>query len=131
MLRTTAAAVLAAAAAAALSAPAVAAAPPVQVHLADVECKDLSAAVAMVPELQAEHPDPARTPVVAYRITAGKNAPTTEYEFKVDGETKGSGVVGAQGLVASSTSIPNNREVTVEIVSGDRTLAARTYHPSC
>lgn len=131
MLRTTAAAALAAAAAMSLAAPAVAGAPPVQVHLADVECKDLSSTVAMVPELQAAFPDPAHTPLVAYRITADKKAPLTRFELKVGDETKSVGAVGPGGLVSSSTPIPNEKESTVEVVSGDKTLATRTYHPKC
>ena len=118
-------------AAAALATPAVAAAPPVQAHLADVRCQDMSPTVAMVPELQAELPDLGRVPVVTYRITAGEKAPLTEFELKVNGETKGSGDIGAKGVVEASTSIPNDQEVTVAVVSEDKTLATRTYHPSC
>ncbi|GAA2334819.1 hypothetical protein GCM10009854_08250 [Saccharopolyspora halophila] len=131
MLRTTAAAVLAAAAATALAVPATAAPQPVQVHLGEVKCQDLSSTVAMVPELQEAFQDAAHTPVVGYRITAGPDAPMTEYQFKVNGEVKGSGAVGAEGLVSSSTSIPNNKQVLVEVTSGDKVLATRTYHPTC
>jgi hypothetical protein len=128
MLRTTAAAVLAAAAAAttaALATPAVAAAPPAQVHLDDVRCQDMSQTIAMLPEQQAH------VPMVTYRITAGENAPLTDYQLKVNGESRASGSVGAKDRVVSSISIPNDQEVTVAVTSKDKTLATRTYHPSC
>ncbi|SFS85593.1 hypothetical protein [Saccharopolyspora flava] len=129
--------VLAAAAVAvptALTATAAAAAPapaPVQVQLGDARCQDMSALVGSMPMLAAAFPDPAHTPSVEYRITAGPDAPMTPYAVKVNGETKGSGSVGAKGLVMASTPLPNNTPSTVEVTSGDQVLATRTYTPAC
>lgn len=104
---------------------------PVQVQLGEVKCQDMSAMVDAMPMLAPAFPDPARTPVVEYRITAGPDAPMTPFELKVNGERKGSGSVGAKGLVVSSTSLPNNTRTTVQVTSGDKVLASRTYTPSC
>jgi hypothetical protein len=55
----------------------------------------------------------------------------TPYEVKVNGETKGSGSVGAKGLIISSTSLPNNTTTKLEVTSGEKVLATRTYTPAC
>ncbi|MDI2031301.1 hypothetical protein QFW96_21920 [Saccharopolyspora sp. TS4A08] len=127
---TAAVAVPAAFAATASAAPAPAPAP-VQVQLGDARCQDMSALVGSMPMLAAAFPDPAHTPSVEYRITAAPDAPTTPYAVKVNGETKGSGSVGAKGLVLASTPLPNNARSTVEVTSGDQLLATRTYTPAC
>ncbi|MEB3370760.1 hypothetical protein [Saccharopolyspora mangrovi] len=104
---------------------------PVQVQLGEARCQDMSALVNSMPMLAPAFPDPARTPSVEYRITGSPNAPMTAYAVKINGETKGSGSVGAKGVVISSTSLPNNARSTVEVVSGDQVLATRTYTPAC
>lgn len=131
MLTVVLAAVAAAVPAAATAAAAPPAPAPVQVQLGEAKCQDMSALVASVPMLAAAFPDAARTPVVEYRITAAPNAPVTGYAVKVNGETKGSGSVGAKGIVIASTPLPNNTRTTVEVSSGDQVLATRTYNPAC
>ena len=115
------------------AATAAAAAPPapVQVQLGEAKCQDMSAMVAAMPMLAPAFPDAAHTPVVEYRITAAPEAPMTPYEVKVNGETKGSGSVGAKGLIISSTSLPNNTTTKFEVTSGEKVLATRTYTPAC
>ncbi|MBQ0922453.1 hypothetical protein [Saccharopolyspora endophytica] len=104
---------------------------PVQVQLGEAKCQDMSAVVASMPVLAPAFPDGARTPVVEYRITGAPDAPMTPYEVKVNGETKGSGSVGAKGLIISSTSLPNNTTTKFEVTSGEKVLASRTYTPAC
>lgn len=104
---------------------------PVQVQLGEAKCQDMSAVVASMPVLAPAFPDAAHTPVVEYRITAAPDAPMTPYEVKVNGETKGSGSVGAKGLIISSTSLPNNTTTKLEVTSGEKVLATRTYTPAC
>lgn len=104
---------------------------PVQVQLGEVRCQDMSALVNSMPMLAAAFPDPSRTPSVEYRITGAPNAPMTGYAVKVNGETKGTGSVGAKGVVIASTSLPNNARSTLEVTSGDQVLATRTYTPAC
>ena len=104
---------------------------PVQVQLGDAKCQDMSALVDSMPMLASAFPDPARTPSVEYRITAAPEAPNTSFAVKVNGETKGSGSVGAKGVVIGSTSLPNKTRTTVEVTSGDQVLATRTYTPAC
>ncbi|MEV4647925.1 hypothetical protein [Saccharopolyspora sp. NPDC049357] len=104
---------------------------PVQVQLGEAKCQDMSAMVASMPMLAPAFPDAAHTPVVEYRITAAPDAPMTPYEVKVNGETKGSGSVGAKGLIVSSTSVPNNTTTKFEVTSGEKVLATRTYTPAC
>ncbi len=115
------------------AATATAAAPPapVQVQLGEAKCQDMSAVVASMPMLAPAFPDAAHTPVVEYRITASPDAPMTPYKVKVNGETKGSGSVGAKGLIISSTSLPNNTTTKLEVTSGEEVLATRTYTPAC
>ena len=104
---------------------------PVQVQLGEAKCQDMSAMVASMPMLAPAFPDAAHTPVVEYRITGAPDAPMTPYEVKVNGETKGSGSVGAKGLIVSSTSVPNNTATKFEVTSGEKVLATRTYTPAC
>ncbi|RRO13706.1 hypothetical protein EIL87_22220 [Saccharopolyspora rhizosphaerae] len=104
---------------------------PVQVQLGEARCQDMSGAVEAVPMLATAFPDPAHTASVEYRITALPEAPRTAYAVKVNGETRGSGSVGGKGLVIGSTALPNGTRSTVEVTSGDRVLASRTYQPAC
>lgn len=104
---------------------------PVQVQLGEAKCQDMSAVVASMPMLAPAFPDAAHTPVVEYRITAAPDAPMTPYEVKVNGKTKGAGSVGAKGLIISSTSLPNNTTTKLEVTSGEKVLATRTYTPAC
>ncbi len=107
------------------------AAPPLTVEMSQVKCKDVSQ-LAEISPLLAEHlggPDD----VAHVRITIRGTAETdgAPYRITVDGQTKGQGYVGANGVVITGVVLEEDTESHISVRSGNTVVLERTVTPHC
>ncbi|GAA4865380.1 hypothetical protein [Saccharopolyspora cebuensis] len=117
------------AAAAAAAPPSAPASAPIQARLGAAACQDMSAmqAVPLIGQHLAHLP---AVPTVRYEIrgTAALDRPTP-YEVTVDGQVRGTGMVGKNGFISAQLTVPADRTTTVRVRAAGTVHAERTYAP--
>lgn len=125
------------AAIAAIAAPATAAAEPapaapLDVRLHDATCHDLSGLTETAPLITSHLQDASRTPMVRYEIRGLEQAQDrVPFEVRVDDQIRGTGNVGAGGVVTAQITVNGDAPTTVQVRSGQQVLAERVYDARC